>query len=61
MQTTILFHKFYLLSLLILQVELIRIHLRQKGVYGVSVQNLANIQGTVGSGNYRLLELRELV
>ncbi|XP_051738392.1 helicase with zinc finger domain 2 isoform X2 [Ctenopharyngodon idella] len=27
------------------QVELIRIHLRQKGVYGVSVQNLANIQG----------------
>ncbi|XDV27827.1 hypothetical protein PO909_031305 [Leuciscus waleckii] len=27
------------------QVEVIRVHLRQKGVYGVSVQNLANIQG----------------
>ncbi|KAK7159588.1 hypothetical protein R3I94_005818 [Phoxinus phoxinus] len=27
------------------QVEVIRVHLRQKGVCGVSVQNLANIQG----------------
>ncbi|KAG1934976.1 putative helicase with zinc finger domain [Pimephales promelas] len=27
------------------QVEFIRVHLRQKGLYGVSVQNLANIQG----------------
>lgn len=32
----------------ILQVDVIRLNLRQKGVYGVSVQNLANIQGTVG-------------
>ncbi len=45
---TVLIHHQYILSLSILKLDVIKNHLRQKGVHGVSVQNLANIQGTGG-------------